>query len=108
LSAKERADLSAALHELGREVGIDLPEGTTPEALTDALGQLDARLGTPDPGRDPGPLRKRGPLQRQLRALLWKQDVPGYGARGLNPIEMVEKLCQRLAQTGVLKEQPRE
>ena len=41
---------------------------------------IDARLGTPDPKRDPGPLADLGPIQRQLRALLWKHHVEGYDA----------------------------
>jgi hypothetical protein len=61
------------------------------EALLDAL---DQRLGTPDPKRDPGPLSKLGPLQRQLRALLWKHRVAAYDDPGLNPFELVERLQQ--------------
>jgi hypothetical protein len=37
-----------------------------------------------------------GPIQRQLRALLWKHHVEGYNARGVSTPELVEKLDRAL------------
>jgi hypothetical protein len=75
---------------------VDPPAGATDAALTDAIERLDRALGAPDPRRDPGPLRDLGPVQRQLRALLWKHDVAGYDAPGLNTIELLEKLEEKV------------
>ncbi len=96
LGAREREELAGRLAALGKGVGADIPAGASDEKLSDALAALDARLGTPDPARDPGPLRKLGPLQRQVRALLWKHGVPDYDARGANTVELLEKLQQKL------------
>jgi hypothetical protein len=108
LPREERARLAQRLQGVGRRLGVDLPQGDSAAALTDALAELDARLKTPDPNRDPGALRDLGPLQRQLRALLWKHHVPDYNARGLNTTELVERLEKRLAEEGVLEEGVRE
>jgi hypothetical protein len=56
------------------------------------LSDLDERLGTPDPRRDPGKLRELGPLDRQLRAILWKHGVASYNDPRLNPSELLERL----------------
>jgi len=52
------------------------------------------------PTRDPGPLRDLGPVQRQLRALLWKHAVADYNDRRLNVLELLERLQQRLEGEG--------
>jgi hypothetical protein len=49
-----------------------------------------------------------GPVQRQLRALLWKHGVADYHVPGPNPVELVEKLEKKLAEAGALEERPRE
>jgi hypothetical protein len=69
-----------------------------PEALLDAL---DRKLGTPDPRRNPGPLRDHGPLPRRLRVLLWKQGVAAYNDPRLNVFELLERLGP------LVSEQPR-
>jgi hypothetical protein len=97
LTATERARLATRLQEAGERFQAVLPRGSTTADLTDAIAALDAHLGTPDPRRDPGVLRDLGPLQRQLRALLWKQGVAGYDTVGLNPVEMIEKLEKKRA-----------
>ncbi len=94
----ERTQFAELLHAFGKQTHADLPEGSSDEALTAALAALDKQLGTPDPHRDPGPLREYGPLQRQLRALLWKHGVADYNVRGLNTVELLERLQQRLNQ----------
>jgi hypothetical protein len=65
-----------------------------PESVLEAL---DTHLGTPDSHRDPGPLQAQGPVQRQLRLLLWKHDLAAYNDPRLNPVELVERLSDALA-----------
>jgi hypothetical protein len=98
LDAGERRRLADRLQQFARDRRIDAPDGVTDGALTDAIEVVDRALGAPDPRRDPGRLRDLGPVQRQLRALLWKQDVPDYDAPGLNTVEMVEKLQAKVGQ----------
>lgn len=100
LDPRERAILAERLQQLTRQLHLDLPRDTSDAGLSNALAALDERSGTPDPHRDPGPLRNLGPIQRQLRALLWKHGVAGYNARGLNTGELVERLQRRLEQEG--------
>jgi hypothetical protein len=95
LTGPQRSRLARALQELGTRLAIPLPEGSSTKDLENTLAAFDARLGTPDPRRDPGPLRQYGPLQRQLRALLWKHGAAGYTSPGLSPEEMVEKLQKK-------------
>jgi hypothetical protein len=92
LTADERQRLTAALEERATKLGADAPPGATAEQLIEAI---DRKLGTPDPSRDPGPLRDQGPPQRQLRVLLWKHGVARYNDRRLNPVELVEQLPDR-------------
>ncbi len=99
----ERERLAGRLAELGRRLQIDLPPGTDTQQLAVALQTLDAHLGTPDAARDPGPLRNYGPLQRQLRALLWKQGVVEYNERGLGLCELFDRLTAKIAQ-GISRE----
>ncbi len=61
------------------------------EPLVEAI---DQRLGTPDPQRDPAALNTLGPIQRRLRALLWKHGVADYDKPGLNPLELIDRLQQ--------------
>jgi hypothetical protein len=98
LDLGERARLAGGLQDLGKRLHLTLPRGITEQDLSAALAVLDTQLGTPDPRRDPGPLRDLGPVQRQLRALLWKHTVPGYNERGLNTVELLERLEERLGQ----------
>jgi hypothetical protein len=108
LSKDERARLAQRLRQLGRRLGVDLPQGDSAATLTDALARLDARLDALARHRYAGALPDWGPLQRQLGALLWKHDVPGYNARGLNTVEMVDKLEARLGREGIFQEGARE
>jgi hypothetical protein len=99
LAADERTELARRLRDLGQRLGVAVPAD-----LTGALGALDERLGTPDPQRDPGPLRDLGPVQRQVRALLWKHHVPEYNQRGLNTVELIDRLRKQLDQKGIIRE----
>jgi hypothetical protein len=60
------------------------------------LKNIDQRLGTPNADRDPGRLEQFGSIDRQLRALLWKHDVPGYEDLRYKPEELVEKLERKV------------
>jgi hypothetical protein len=94
LNDAERQSLTASLTALAKKLGLPGPLPATPEELLQAI---DQRLGLPDPQRDPGPLGEQGPPVRQLRALLWKHQVPEYNDRRLNPRELVERLDARVA-----------
>lgn len=100
LDPRERAMLAERLEGLAKQLHIDVPRDPSNAGLANVLAALDRCLGTPDPRRDPGPLWKLGPLQRQLRALLWKHGGTDYNARGLNTTELVERLQRRLEQEG--------
>jgi hypothetical protein len=102
LSAEEGRELAARLHDLEQQLGIVAEAGQ--QGLSASLRRLDERLGTPSEHRDPGPLEKLGPIQRQLRALLWKQGVSQYDDRRLNTVELVDRLRRRLDDAGLLKE----
>jgi hypothetical protein len=94
LNDEERQSLTAALAELARKVGVPEPRPANAEELMQAI---DAKLGTPDPARDPGELRQQGPPLRQLRVLMWKHDVPEYNDPRLNGKELVERFEKRVA-----------
>ena len=102
LSEDERTRLADQLGALGRRLDLPPPASNADPDLRSALAALDRKLGTPDPRRDPGPLDRLGPIQRELRALLWKHDVPEYNKRGLNTLELLDRLQERLTQTGQL------
>jgi hypothetical protein len=108
LSLREREELTRKLGEVGRGLGVAVPPGAAPTDLAGALMVLDHRLGTPDPARDPRSLGELGPLQRQLRALLWKHHVADYNKPGLNTVELADRLRQRLQQEGLLPEGSRD
>jgi hypothetical protein len=95
LTEPERVALMRALRDLVDQVGAsDLAEPATPEKL---LAAIDAKLGTPDARRDPGPIREFGPPRRQLQALLWKHQIAGYDDPRFNPVELVERFSHRIA-----------
>jgi hypothetical protein len=128
LETGERRRLAQRLDEVGRRYGLQPPRDASASALTEALEALDARLGTPDPGRDlarntpalqagrsvgwlasplpdapllaatalcagtTGRLRDQGPIQCQLRAMLWKHGVAEYAVQGPNTVELLDRL----------------
>jgi hypothetical protein len=95
LNAPERQRLQDKLSELGRKLGVDQDKDDTVETL---LSKLDRRLEKPGEAKGEGePLAKQGPAERQLRVLLWKHGVPEYNDRRLNPVELVERLEQKIA-----------
>jgi hypothetical protein len=96
LSDGERRALADRLKADAERLDTELPKGTSDAELTKVLAALDAKLGTPDRSRDPGPLRDYGPLQRQVRALLWKHGVADYDATGPNTVELLEKLEKKI------------
>jgi hypothetical protein len=98
LGSQERTELAERLHQLGEQWHIELPAGTSDEALTATLAALDQRLDAPQSRQGAEPLRNYGPLQRQLRVLLWKHGISAYNARGLNTVELLERLEVQLNQ----------
>lgn len=93
LSDSERQDLTQALQALAKDLGMDVPPGATAEELLD---RLDRHLGQPDPKRSTHQLAAYGPVKLQLRALLWKNGVERYNDRGLNSVELVERLRKKV------------
>jgi hypothetical protein len=93
LSEAERQRLTRALADLAGQLQVEVPAGASAEQLLDAI---DQRLGTPDPKRNPGKLAEQGPVQRRLRVLLWKHGLPEYREKALNPVELVERLQQKI------------
>jgi hypothetical protein len=100
LSREERDKLAALLQGLGKRLGVTTSAKSTNEDLGRDLDALDVRLRTPDPNRDPGPLSKLGPIQRQVRALLWKHHVKDYNDLRLNTVELLERLQKHLFKEG--------
>lgn len=96
LDGRERQLLAERLQQFAAARRLEISRETTDEALTDDIEKIDRELDAADPRRDPGRLRDLGPVQRQLRALLWKHGVAGYDAVGLNTVEMVEKLEEKV------------
>ena len=96
LSLRERKELAERLHRLGQDWHLEIPAGHSEEGLTAALNAVDKQLNPSTSRADPGPLRSFGPLQRQLRVLLWKKGVAAYNARGLNTVELIERLEEYL------------
>lgn len=98
LSLGERTELAKRLQGLAERLHIELPSGNNEETLTAALAALDKRLATAETRPGDELLRNYGPVQRQLRVLLWKHRVGAYNARGLNTVELLERLGERLDQ----------
>jgi hypothetical protein len=99
LTVREREDLALRLAALGQRLHVAIPPGSSDDDLTRGVAAIDGRLGTPDPHRDPGRLRDLGPLQRQVRALLWKHSVLAYDVPGMNTVELLDKLDRKLSTT---------
>ncbi|HVS37993.1 MAG TPA: hypothetical protein VMS17_20705 [Gemmataceae bacterium] len=96
LDGPQRRQLVERLQQLGRLRGVAVPADTTDAALTDGIEKIDAALGPGEAGRDPGRLHDLGPVQRQLRALLWKHGVADYDAPGLEPAQVVVRLQDKM------------
>lgn len=108
LSERERKALAEQLHRFGEKWQIQVPEGDSEESLKTALDAVDEGLKATTARLDPGPLRSFGPLQRRLRVLLWKREVAAYNTRGLNTIELLERLDDHLKQERKPTEKARE
>jgi hypothetical protein len=92
LSHAERKAVEHQLRELAAELGVQSVAMLTAEGLVTAI---DEKLGTP-PNRDCGPIRNIMPLERRVRALLWKHDIPEYQDRRYNVSELVERLQKKV------------
>jgi hypothetical protein len=96
LEPPARRRLTEDLRALAGRIGAPAqPASATAEALVEAI---DRRLGTPDPQRDPGDDLTTGPVERRLRALLWKHGIAHHDDPGLSPAELVERLDRHLAE----------
>jgi hypothetical protein len=94
LSAPERQRLSQALESLAQDIGMQpLPQ---PATLESQLAAVADRLGTPFPSRNPEADLTSGPVERRIRALLWKHGVSGYQDARLGPVELIERLRQKV------------
>lgn len=108
LGSRERTELAERLHHLGKQWHIELPAGTSDKALATALAALDQQLRPQQSRQGAGPLRNYGPLQRQLRVLLWKHGIGDYNARGLNTLELLERLEAQLDQQRKIEKESRD
>lgn len=98
MSGPVRIQVAESLGQLLRELNAPLPSAKpTVEQLLQAV---DNRLGSPDPRRDPGPLKDQGNAERQLRVLLWKHHVAEFADPKLNPVELVERLRAKVSAHG--------
>jgi hypothetical protein len=98
------SDVTLGLEGLDRHLGTpdptrDLRKWTAPLQAVSTVG----RLASPNPQCPlfasqslmvsmTGELRDMGPIQKQLRLLLWKHRVADYGIQGPNTIELLEML----------------
>jgi hypothetical protein len=96
----KRLQLARRLHDLGERWHVALPADDRPEALAGALIFLDATL---DAGKPDGALPRDEP-QAFLRALLRKHAVAGHDAADLGPVEMIDRLEEKLAPARARKE----
>jgi hypothetical protein len=96
LSQRERMDLSKRMSKLAERLHVTVPVDASEDGLTTALTELDRQLGSQATRKDDKPLRDYGPVQRQIRVLLWKHGVPAYNQRGLNNVELLERLEEKL------------
>jgi hypothetical protein len=94
LSPPERQRLSQALESFAKDVGVQpLPQPATLETLLTAVAD---HLGTPVASRNPGADLTSGPVERRVRALLWKHGVAAYRDPNLGPVELIERLQQKI------------
>jgi hypothetical protein len=95
-----RKEAKTQLRDLAVNLGLNPAADATAK---DMIEQIDAKLGTPDPKRSPGPLGPYGPeAERELRVLMWKHGVERYDDMNLNAAELVEHLRKKVDP----KEQP--
>ncbi len=99
---QQRLQLARRLHDLGERWHVALPADDRPAALTRALVFLDATLDA-GAGKTDSALRPGEP-QAFLRALLRKHGVGGHDAPDLGPVEMIDRLEEKLASARARKE----
>jgi hypothetical protein len=100
LNEEQRTELAGHLNRLAERLHVKPTATPSVEDLSATLVALDHKLGILDPRCDPGPLDQLGPVQRQLRALLWKQGLLEYNDPRLNSVELVERLEEWLQKAG--------
>jgi hypothetical protein len=103
LGTDERERLAGRLQDLGRRLKVQVPAGDTDPDLAAALAAIDEHA--PSARGKSAPLRDLGPIQRQVRGLLWKHEVPDYNRRQLNTVELIDVLKKKLIQKGIIREE---
>jgi hypothetical protein len=93
LDAAERERLARALLDLSKKLGLPVAADATPEKL---LRAIDEHLSSKDKARDPRPLASFGPIEWQLRVLLWKEGLEEHRKPGATAVELVERLEKKL------------
>ncbi|MFN4258055.1 MAG: hypothetical protein ACK4RK_02080 [Gemmataceae bacterium] len=87
LSAADRERLTAALRAWGVQLEVELSATAT---ATEWLSAIDQKLNSAAPRPLPPPPPDE-PVERRLRALLWKYAVAAYDDPKLNVVELVER-----------------
>jgi hypothetical protein len=124
LGASEQLALSMKLRELAGELGVGVDASVSGTVLAvggmgplqasatlsadsknlaspdEWLYRLDVRLGTPYSDRRGGALRNLGPVERQLRGLLWKHAIDRYNDLGVRTPELVDLLRKKVLKEG--------
>jgi len=96
LKKEDEQKLTQALRDLAIETGIKpLPSPPTADRL---IAEFSDRKLKTDRTRRPGTDITIGPPERRLRALLWQYGIADYGDRQLSPLELVDRLREKLAE----------
>ncbi|MFO0880234.1 MAG: hypothetical protein U0840_23035 [Gemmataceae bacterium] len=94
----ERGRLAARLQALARKHDLRIPEGSSEKELRQAVVALDRQVEERWPsGRQAGDHSTTGPVQRQLRVLLWKLRVADYDTPNIDPAALVDRLDAALS-----------
>lgn len=91
MSADEAKQVLANLKKLMQDLSI--PQPRTNPSIDDLLKAIDKKLGSPDPERH---CELTGQRERRLRTLLWKHHVDAFDDPNRNPVELVERLREKL------------
>jgi hypothetical protein len=103
LDAAQRERLASSLSDLSKKLGLPVVADATPEKLLQAI---DEHLSSEDKERDPRPLASFGPIEWQLRVLLWKEGLEEHRKPGASPVELVERLEKKLVPQSDAGKQP--
>jgi hypothetical protein len=93
LNASQQQRLTRSLQDFAEQLHVPPPAEATSEAL---LAAIAAHLGPGENGHDPGDALTTGPVVRRLQALAWQHGVAEYRDPRVNPLELVERLRQKM------------